>query len=281
MSVIAKVAQWGVIIYAAVALLIWWLHPLVLFRPTALPADYAYNFKIPFQEIHFNPEKGQVRLNALWFGTRDSVVLRRPTFFQGKVVLFFHGNRDNLARWGSEYAERFTKRGYNVLMYDYRGYGKSTGERSEDGLHRDAQYVYNFLKKRFSEDSIIVYGYSIGSGMAARIAANNRPKRLILEAPYASIPTLGRTQLPIFPYEWLTRYKFRTDSCFAHIHCPIHLFHGTDDVTVPYENSIILLSSPSAVKVRLTILPKGHHLHLDSFPRYQSTLDSLLSINNQ
>ena len=115
--------------------------------------------------------------------------------------------------------------------------------------------------------------------MASRIAADNLPKWLILEAPYASIPTLGRTQLPIFPYEWLTRYKFRTDSCFAHIRCPIHLFHGTNDITVPYENSLILLQTPTKFLPTLTTLPDGQHLHLDTFPLYRAALDSLLNID--
>jgi fermentation-respiration switch protein FrsA (DUF1100 family) len=258
--------------YFVFGLLIWAFHPFVLFRPTTLAADYVYRFALPFREINFEPEKG-VKLNALWFSDSTS------TSQKGQAVLFFHGNRDNLARWGREYAERFTSKGYNVLMYDYRGYGKSTGERSEDALHRDAQHLYDFLKKQFSEDSIVVYGYSLGTGMASRIAANNRPKLLILEAPYVSMPTLGRTQLPIFPYEWLTRYKFRTDSCFAHIHCPIHLFHGTKDITVPYKNSLLLLSTPtpeSPVKVKLTTIPGGHHLYLNSSPIYGSALDSLL-----
>ncbi|WP_428667728.1 alpha/beta hydrolase [Runella sp.] len=281
MSAIAKVAQGGIIVYTVAALLIWWLHPLVLFRPTALAADYKYHFKKPFQELRFETEKGKATLNTLWFGTDGPVSINHSPSMPGKIVLFFHGNRDNLARWGREYSERFTDRGYQVIMYDYRGYGKSTGERSEETLHYDAHYLYDFLKKRFSEDSIVVYGYSIGSGMAARVAAENHPKMLILEAPYASIPTLGQTQLPIFPYEWLTRYKFRTDSCFAYIHCPIHLFHGTDDITVPYKNSLILLGLPTVGKVKLTTLPDGHHLHLDTFPLYQATLDSLLRIGNQ
>jgi fermentation-respiration switch protein FrsA (DUF1100 family) len=259
--------------YFVFALLIWAFHPFALFRPTTLATDYKYRFALPFREINFQPEKG-VKLNALWFSQDTTSPSQK-----GQVVLFFHGNRDNLARWGREYAERFTSKGYNVLMYDYRGYGKSTGERSEAALHRDAQHMYDFLKKQFSEDSILVYGYSLGTGMASRIAANNRPKLLILEAPYASMPALGRTQLPIFPYEWLMRYKFRTDSCFAHIHCPIHLFHGTKDITVPYKNSLILVSTPatkSPAKVKLTTIPGGHHLYLNSSPMYRSALDSLL-----
>ncbi len=258
------------IFYLGLAFLFWSFHPQLLFQPTFLPTDFQYNFKSSFKEINFEPEK-DVRLNALWF---SSPVVQKKR----KIVLFFHGNRDNLTRWGREYTERFTSRGYDVVIYDYRGYGKSRGERSEAALHRDAQFVYNFLKKQVSEDSIIVYGYSLGTGMASRIAANNRPKMLILEAPYASIPTLAHTQLPIFPYEWLTRYKFRTDSCFAHIRCPIHLFHGTKDMTVPYKNSLILsnLTTQSSVKVGLTTIPNGQHLFLNNSPIYHLVLDSLL-----
>jgi pimeloyl-ACP methyl ester carboxylesterase len=259
--------------YFVIALLFWCFHPYVLFRPTTLPLDFRYNFDISFKEINFQPEKG-VSLNALWFSKKDTSL----SFNNGKVVLFFHGNRDNLNRWGREYTERFVSQGYAVLMYDYRGYGKSIGERSEDVLHQDAQFVYNFLKKQFQEDSIIVYGYSLGTGMASRVAANNHPKMLILEAPYASIPTLWQTHLPIFPYEWLTRYKFRTDSCFAHIRCPIHLFHGTKDITVPFENSLILanLATKNSAKADLTTIPNGQHLFLSNSPIYRLALDSLL-----
>lgn len=259
--------------YVVFALLFWCFHPYILFRPTKLPLNFKYKFDVPFKEINFSPEKGVI-LNALWFSRKNTP----PSFTHRKIILFFHGNRDNLARWGREYAGRFINAGYDVLMYDYRGYGKSTGNRSEGALHHDAQYVYDFLKQRFQEDSIIVYGYSLGTGMASRIAASNRPKMLILEAPYASVPTLGRTQLPIFPYEWLTRYKFRTDSCFAHIRCPIHLFHGTKDITVPYKNSLILanLATKKNVKVGLTTIPNGQHLFLNNSPIYRLTLDSLL-----
>lgn len=259
--------------YFVIALLFWCFHPYILFRPTKLLLDFRYNFDISFKEINFRPEKG-VSLNALWFSKRDTSL----SFNNGKAVLFFHGNRDNLDRWGREYADRFIKSGYDVLMYDYRGYGKSTGSRSEDALHRDAQYIYDFLKQQFREDSIVVYGYSLGTGMASRVAANNHPRILILEAPYASIPTLWQTHLPIFPYERLTRYKFRTDSCFAHIRCPIHLFHGTKDMTVPFENSLILanLVTKKTVKAGLTTIPNGQHLFLNHSPIYRWALDSLL-----
>ena len=123
------------------------------------------------------------------------------------------------------------------------------------------------------------FQYYLTDCVALARAVIMNPRLLILEAPYVSIPTLGRAQLPIFPYEWLTRYKFRTDSCFAYIRCPIHLFHGTKDITVPYKNSLLLLATPtpkSPVKTKLTTIPGGHHLYLNSSPIYRLALDSLL-----
>lgn len=253
--------------YLLAGLLFWAGHPFILFQPTFLSADFRYQFSQPFQEVTFKPAP-DVQLNALWFRTAS-----QP---REGVVLFFHGNRDNLTRWGREYASRFTQRGYDVLMYDYRTYGKSTGSRSEAALHHDAGYVYNAVRKQCVEDSIVVYGYSLGTGMASRVAANHRPRLLILEAPYANIPTLFHTQLPIYPYEWLSRYKFRTDSCFQHIHCPIQLFHGTRDGVVPYANSQLLLQEPTSAKVTLTTIPNGTHRDLDTSKLYQERLDDLL-----
>ena len=256
--------------YGFLCLLLRWLYPFILFQPTTLAASYIFNFKNSFEELDFTPEKA-VKLNALWF---KSVSPKR-------VVLFLHGNRDNLVRWGEEYSERFLKNGYDVLMYDYRGYGKSTGKRSEAALHADAQYVYDFLKKQYPENKITIYGYSLGTGMATQLAANNQPKQLVLEAAYVSIPAVVRSYLPLFPYEQLFQYTFHNDSCLAQVRCAVHLFHGTDDQVVPYKNSQILAEIPNLnqIKPTLTTILNGQHRHLDTSLVYQNDLKKILFID--
>jgi fermentation-respiration switch protein FrsA (DUF1100 family) len=239
----------------------------IIFRNTKLPQNYPYQFKGDFEEMWFTPE-ANVMLNALYFKT-DSLKKKG-------LVLYFHGNADDLTRWG-QYAGDFTRNNYDILMIDYRQFGKSTGELSENALHSDAHYVYEWAKKRFPESKIVVYGRSLGTGIATRLASENNPKMLLLETPYFSLIDVGISYLPVIPYDILLRYKMRTDLCIKQVKCPIHLFHGTKDEVVPYQSSIklanLLNKKPSEI---LTTIPEGKHKNLGKFPEYHRVLDSLL-----
>ncbi|PWK18147.1 hypothetical protein LV89_04174 [Arcicella aurantiaca] len=239
----------------------------LIFRNTKLTMDYQFQFKSDFEEIWLEPEAG-VRLNGLYFKT-DS------THRKG-LIIYFHGNADDLKRWG-KYAEDFTKNNYDVLMFDYREFGKSTGTLSEKALHTDARYVYSWAKKRFPEDKIVVYGRSLGTGIATRLASENNPKMLLLETPYFSLIDVGESYFPMLPYNLLLRYKMRTDLCIQAVKCPIHLFHGTKDEVVPYQSSIklakLLNKKPSEI---LTTIPEGKHKNLGEFQAYHRALKRLL-----
>ena len=239
----------------------------LIFRNTQIPLNYEYKFKGDFEEMWFQPEAG-VKLNALYFRT-DSAMRKG-------LVVYFHGNADDLKRWG-EYADDFTNNHYDILMIDYRQFGKSTGELSEKALHTDARYVYDWAKNHFPENKIVIYGRSLGTGIATRLASETNPKMLLLETPYFSLIDVGKSYLPILPYNLLLRYKMRTDLCIKAVKCPIHLFHGTKDEVVPYQSSIklanLLNKKPSEI---LTTIPEGKHKNLGEFRLYHIVLDSLL-----
>ena len=239
----------------------------LIFRNTQIAVNYQYEFKSDFDEMWFEPKSG-VKLNALYFRT-DSVKRKG-------LVVYFHGNADDLKRWG-EYADDFTKNHYDILMIDYRQFGKSTGELSEKALHTDARYVYEWAKERFSEDKIVIYGRSLGTGIATRLASETNPKMLLLETPYFSLIDVGESYLPILPYDKLLRYKMRTDLCIQAVKCPIHLFHGTKDEVVPYQSSLklakLLNKKPSEI---LTTIPEGKHKNLGEFQEYHRALKRLL-----
>jgi uncharacterized protein len=197
------------------------------------------------------------------------------------LVVYFHGNADDLRRWG-KHAIDFTKNDYDILMIDYRQFGKSTGELSEKALHTDARYVYEWAKKRFPENEIILYGRSLGTGISTRLASETNPKMLLLETPYVSLADVSMSYFPLMPYHSILKYQFRTDLCIRQVRCPIHFFHGTKDGVVPYKSSLklaaLLNKKPSEI---LTTIPEGKHKNLGEFREYHRALDSLLSVNGK
>lgn len=244
----------------------------ILFRNTKIDVKYQYQFKGNFEEMWFHPE-ANVDLNALYFKT-DS--LKRKG-----LILYFHGNADDLRRWG-KYAKDFTKNGYDILMMDYRQFGKSTGQVSETAFYNDARYLYRWAKKRFPEGEIIIYGRSLGTGIATRLASETHPKMLLLETPYFSLVDVGMSYLPVIPFDFLLRYKMRTDLCIRQVSCSIHLFHGIKDEIVSYKSSLklaaLLNKKPSEI---LTTIPNGKHKNLGEFQEYHRALDSLLSVHGE
>jgi uncharacterized protein len=127
--------------------------------------------------------------------------------------------------WG-EVAKTYTDLNYDVYMLDYRGYGKSEGMiTNEELLYQDLQTVYDELKSKYDESKIVVLGYSIGTGLAAKIASVNNPKLLILQAPYYSLTDLMKHTFPIIP-TFILKYKFETNKFLTDCKMPVIIFHG-------------------------------------------------------
>ena len=152
------------------------------------------------------------------------------------VMLYFHGNAGDLSRWGT-IAEYFVAKHYDVLVMDYRTYGKSTGKLSEQTFYDDAQFCYDYLLKSYSENEITIYGRSLGTGISTFLASKNKPKQLILETPYYSILDVAKQRFPIFPVSSLLKYKFPSHEFIKKVNCPITIFHGTEDAVVPYTSA--------------------------------------------
>jgi uncharacterized protein len=267
MKTLRKVITYLLITYVLLVAIAILFQEKFLFRNTQIAVDYQYEFKGDFEEMWFTPE-ANVRLNALYFKT-DSTKRKG-------LVVYFHGNADDLRRWG-KHAIDFTKNNYDILMIDYRQFGKSTGELSEKALHTDARYVYEWAKKRFPENQIIIYGRSLGTGIATKLASENSPKMLLLETPYVSLGDVVNSYFPLIPYHSILKYQFRTDLFIRQVPCSIHFFHGTKDAVVPYKSSLklaeLLNKKPSEI---LTTIPDGKHKNLGEFPLYHQALDSLL-----
>jgi alpha-beta hydrolase superfamily lysophospholipase len=240
----------------------YFLQEKIIFKPTVLAQDYIFEFKTPFEEIFLETPKNG-RIHSVWFKNKAP---------KG-VIVYYHGNRAGLERWG-KITEYFAKKNYDVFVMDYRGYGKSTGELTESLLYKDAQIVYDFVKKTYCEQDIIIYGRSLGSGIATNIASKNHPRKLILETPYYSIKDVVDSWLPILP-EFIYEYKMKSGEYIKKVNCPMTIFHGTQDRVIPLSSAKKLYEAANFPK-ELVIIETANHTNINSFDTYHKKIDDLL-----
>lgn len=237
----------------------------ILFLPTTLAQDYQYEFRYPFEELFFKTTD-EVSINAIHFKTENP---------KG-VILYFHGNAGDLSRWGIV-GEHFVSLNYDVLIMDYRTYGKSTGKLSEQGFYDDAEYCYRYLLDIYPEEDILVYGRSLGTGVATYLASKHQPKQLILETPFYSILDVAKQRFPIFPVTSLLKYRFPSNEYIMDINCPITIFHGTEDTVIPYSSAQKLYKVAPQENIRFITVDQGGHNNLISFERYKEGILSILN----
>jgi pimeloyl-ACP methyl ester carboxylesterase len=160
-------------------------------------------------------------------------------------------------------------------MMDYPGYGKTTGKRTEQIIYDDAKELYKMARARFGKDSIIVYGKSLGTGVASYLASVRDCNRLILEAPYYSIESLFSHYAFIYPVNWMSKYHFPTYQYLEKVDAPVSIFHGTSDEVIPYKQSkrLMKIAGPGA---ELISLEKAAHNNLNELSLFHQKLDSIL-----
>lgn len=253
----------GYIIFAS---MLYFLQEKLIFLPATLPQNFKYEFNVPFEEFFLENGDG-ARLNGLHFKSDKS---------KG-VILYFHGNAGNLARWG-EITQYFTRFQYDVVVMDYRTYGKSKGKLSESALYEDGQMFYDYVIDQYPEDQLILYGRSLGTGIATWLGSNNNPSQIILETPYYSFLDIGMKRFPYLPVKWLLKYHFRSFDYVQRINCPVTIFHGTEDNVVPIQSGRKLYESIPGNSKKMVVIEGGRHNNLSQFDRYHSGIEALLAM---
>ncbi|MEQ1675769.1 MAG: alpha/beta fold hydrolase [Chitinophagaceae bacterium] len=263
-----KVLKWLkilVVIYLAGGVALYFLQDVILFHPVSLKRTHQYDFPQPHKDISI-PINDKDTLNLIDFSSTGPAA-------RG-VVLYFHGNKRNIS-WYAKYIPYFTRHGYEVLMIDYPGYGKSTGKLTEEKLYDWALQAYTIAIKKFAADSIIIYGKSMGTGIAAQLASIRECKKLILETPYYDFPSVIGHYLPIYPVRWMIHYNLPTHEYISRINVPITIFQGTKDRLVTYSNAKRLIPLLKKGDEFITVKGGGHN-DLYQYPEVVSKLDSLL-----
>ena len=255
-----------IIVYCLIGSVLYYLQERFLFHPVALPANHQFHFPGKYQEL------------SIPYNKTDTISIVRFMPDTGKpkgAVVYYHGNKQNIERY-APFTQLFTRNGYEVWMPDYPGYGKSTGERTEQKLYSQAWQVYRLANSYFHSDSILLYGKSFGTGIAAYIASSNHCKSLILETPYYSIPALFSHYAPIYPTEKMSLYKIPLYHYLENVEAPVTIFHGTDDGVIPYRQAGRLKSFLKTGDQFITI-DQGTHHNLADFPKYKQVMGQLLT----
>ena len=251
-------------LYIMVGTALYVLQEKFLFLPETLPQDYTYELAYEYDEYFLDTPNNGV-INTLHIKANNP---------KG-AILYFHGNAGSLQRW-SKIVEYFVALDYDVYVMDYRTYGKSKGVLSEEALYNDAQVCYEHLEQFWNEEHIIVYGRSLGSAMATKMASIKNPKKLILESPFYNIEDVAKKRFPIFPIKNLLKYRLPNNQHIEHVKCPISIIHGTNDVVVPFSSGEKLYKESPKDKTTLTVIENGGHNNLNEFDEYHKLIKEIL-----
>lgn len=246
--------------YLLLCVALYFFQESLIFHPRALPADYRF-------------EGGREETITTTDGVDLSLLVFDHPAAEG-AILYLHGNRGSNRR--SLYqTQELTDTDYDLYLFDYRGYGKSGGEIvSQQQLYADAQQVYDTLAVRYGEENIIVMGYSLGTGLASYLAANNYPEHCILVAPYASITAMKNLWLWAVP-DFILKYPLDNVEHVAAANCPVTVLHGQADDFIPY-GMAKQLKKAAPDKVALVPLPETGHRGAILHPQVDRQLMELL-----
>lgn len=220
----------SVVIALAVAVAFWMIvltffEEKFIYFPSPYPEGlyHAVPRSLHVQDHWFTAEDG-VRLHA-WFVPRDSSVA---------TLVMSHGNAGNLSH-RVDLLMRLKSAGFSIFIYDYRGYGRSEGTPSEDGIYLDGRAAFDYAGTipGVSADRLVLFGTSLGSAVAVDVATHRQPAALILETPFTSARDMAAALYPYLPVRYVLRTKFESDRKILSLSLPLLVIHGTEDSIVP------------------------------------------------
>ena len=215
-------------------------------------------------------EHEEIFLDAVEGGKLHAVHIRADQ--PRGCILYFHGNTGCISRWAS-IAEEFISFGLDVIVPDYRGYGKSTGHRTEEVLYSDALLWYKKVNAEFPANRICIYGRSLGSGVAAWLIGQVHPQAAVLETPYDNFINVAKHHTKVIPVKWFLRYTFHNDIHIRRIQSPVLIAHGTKDKVVPYIMGFRLYEAAKKyTDAEMVTIPGGRHSDLNGFPIFRNKL---------
>ena len=247
-----------------------WLYlqqPRMLFYPYSDLEGTPADWNLAYEDVEIT-NSDELKLHG-WF---------IPVVKAKHVVLFFHGNAGNISHRG-ESLEIFHRLGLNVLIVDYRGYGKSEGSVSEQGFYRDAKAAWKYLieKKGFQANDIIVFGRSLGGAVATQLASQVQPRGLIIESTFSSVKDMAQIMMPFISRLVYLRYNFDTASLISKVKVPLLLIHSPDDDVIPYSLGVKIFEAANSPKYSYELSGSHNNGFVESQPEYEQAIETFLS----
>ena len=239
-----------VVAYVALVAVVWLLQDRFIFFPqtgreiVSTPSERG----VPYDDVVIATRDGQ-KLNAWWV----------PADSARGAVLLFHGNAGNISH-RIDYALMFRRLGYSTLLVDYRGYGRSTGTPTEEGTYIDADTAWRWLTntQRVPERHIVLFGESLGGGVASWLAARHEVRALILASTFTSAVDLGSELYPFLPVRFVSRIRYDTIRRLRDVRAPVLVIHSPDDDIVPFRHGRRLFDAARDPKAMLEVAG-GHN----------------------
>ena len=267
-KIFLRILKLIVVPYIAICILLYFIQEDLIFFPQKLKSDHTFTFDQNFEELSIRTTDNKFL----------SAVLFRADQSKG-VIFYLHGNAGSINSWGAV-AGTYTDMNYDVFMPDYRGYGKSEGNiNGQVQFFGDIQAAYDRLKTMYEEEQIVVLGYSIGTGPAAKVASENKPGLLILQAPYYSLTDMMKHTFPIIP-TFILKYKFETHAFINKCKMPVVVFHGDADEVIYYGSSLKLQEKFKAQDTLITLQGLGHN-GMTYDPKYRIEIQKFLDFDLQ
>ncbi|MEN8131610.1 MAG: alpha/beta hydrolase [Pseudomonadota bacterium] len=257
------------ILYTAYAATLFFSQERLLFLP-----------HVPGREMGATPRAIGLDYQTISLHTQDGIKLYGwfvPAAGARKTLLFFHGNAGNISH-RLDSIRIFHDLGLDVLIFDYRGYGRSSGEPSEQGVYLDAQAAWKYLReiRGMKQDQIILFGRSLGGAIAAWLAARTRPGAVIIESAFTSVPDMAARFYPLVPVRLLARLQFNTLDAMSSIQSPVLISHSPEDEIIPFSHGKAIYEAAPSPKQFIELTGGHNEGHLLSSHSYSRDLGVFL-----
>ena len=253
----------------------------VLLGLYAFQSRLVYFPNMPARGLGPGPDSSGLAYETVEIITEDGIWLDAwyvPACEARGTVLFFHGNAGNISH-RPDSLRVFNQLGLSTLIFDYRGYGRSEGKVSEQGIYRDAEAAWRHLtgERGIPAAEIVLFGRSLGAAVAASVASQHRPGALIIESGFVSVPDMAAELYPWLPARWLARIGFSTGDFLKSVSCPVLVVHSRDDEVIPFGHGLRLFEIAREPKQLLELRGGHNDGFLVSGRRYLDGLDAFLA----